>query len=175
MSDLKDTVERALAAYNRHDGAAFASYFGENGVLRVVATGEVNEGREQIQAGMEERWRALDYTLEPRGFYECGEDMWLEWTLTGTHVGELMGIPPTHRRVEGLLGCSHFTFGGRWVDLAGCRLLRLRDDAAPARIAAGARSGSTRLRRCPERRRQSQAIRPADVTRRLLQSCRHVY
>jgi hypothetical protein len=104
MSDLKDTVERMLAAYNRHDGAACASYFGENGVLRVVASGEVNEGREQIQAGAEERWRALDYTLEPRGFYECGEDMWLEWTMTGTHV-------TTHRRVEGLLGCSHYTFG----------------------------------------------------------------
>ena len=111
MSDLKDTVERMLAVYNRHDGAAFASYFGENGVLRVVATGEVNEGREQIQAGAEERWRVFDYTLEPRGFYECGEDVWLEWTMTGTRVGELMGIPPTHRRVEGLLGCSHYTFG----------------------------------------------------------------
>ena len=109
MSDLKDTVERMLAVYNRHDGAAFASYFGENGVLRVVATGEVNEGRAQIQAGAEERWRVFDYTLEPRGFYECGEDVWLEWTMTGTRVGELMGIPPTHRRFE-MLGCSHFTF-----------------------------------------------------------------
>lgn len=36
--------------------------------------------------------------------------MWLEWTLTGTHVGEGMGIPATHRRVE-VLGCSHFTLG----------------------------------------------------------------
>jgi len=37
--------------------------------------------------------------------------MWLEWTLTGTDVGGVMGNPPTHRRVEGLLGCSHYTFG----------------------------------------------------------------
>jgi steroid delta-isomerase-like uncharacterized protein len=100
-----------LAAYNRHDAAEFASYFTEDGVLRVVATGEVNEGREQIAAGADERWRALDYTLEPRGLYECGEDVWLEWTMTGTHVGELMGLPATHLRVEGLLGCSHYTFG----------------------------------------------------------------
>ena len=111
MSDRKETIERALAAYNRHDAATFASYFTEAGVLSVVATGEVYEGREQIQAGLEEVWRTLDYTLEPRGLYECGEDVWLEWTLTGTHVGEFMGVPPTHLRVEGLLGCSHNTFG----------------------------------------------------------------
>ncbi|MEX2226451.1 MAG: nuclear transport factor 2 family protein [Dehalococcoidia bacterium] len=111
MSDLKETVERMLAVYNRHDAAGFAACFARDGVLRVVATGEVNEGREQIQAGREVVWRALDYTLEPRGLYECGEHVWLEWTMTGTNVGEWMGIPPTHRRVEGLLGCSHFTFG----------------------------------------------------------------
>jgi steroid delta-isomerase-like uncharacterized protein len=111
MGDLKETVERLLTAYNRHDAAGFASYFAEDGVLRVVATGEVNEGREQIEAAADERWRVLDYTLAPRGLYECGQDVWLEWTMTGTHVGELNGIPPTHLRVEGLLGCSHFTFG----------------------------------------------------------------
>jgi steroid delta-isomerase-like uncharacterized protein len=111
MSDRKQTVEQLLVAYNRHDAAGFASYFAEDGVLRVVATGEVNEGREQIEAAAKERWRALDYTLETRGLYESGDDVWLEWTMTGTHVGELMGTPPTHLRFEGLLGCSHFTFG----------------------------------------------------------------
>lgn len=111
MSDRKGTLERLLADYNRHDAAAFASYFAEDGVLRVIATGEVSEGREQIQAAREETWRALDYTLETRGIYECGEDAWVEWTLSGTQVGELMGVPATHLRVDGLLGCSHFTFG----------------------------------------------------------------
>ncbi len=111
MSDHKETIERALAAYNRHDAAGFASHFAEDGVLRVVATGEVNEGRRQIEAGAEERWQGLDYTLELRGLYECGEDVWLEWTLNGTHVGEIDGIPPTGLRVEGLFGCSHYTFG----------------------------------------------------------------
>ena len=111
MSDSKDTLERLFSAYNDHDAAAFASFFARDGVLRVVATGEVNEGREQIQAAADERWRALDYTLEPRGLYECGEHVWVEWTMTGTHVGEMMGVPATHLRVEGMLGCSHFTFG----------------------------------------------------------------
>jgi hypothetical protein len=76
----------------------------------VVATGEVYEGRAGIQAGFEELWRALDYTLEPGGLYESGNHVWLEWTMSGTHVGVWMGIPPTNRRWEGLRGCSHYTF-----------------------------------------------------------------
>ena len=33
-----------------------------------------------------------------------------EWTLTGTHEGEYIAIPPTHRSVE-LPACSIFTLG----------------------------------------------------------------
>jgi steroid delta-isomerase-like uncharacterized protein len=109
--DLTATIERMLNDYNRHDAAAFASYFAEDGVLRVVATGETNTGHGEIRAGREAVWAALDYTLEPVGVHECGQHVWLEWTMNGTNVGEWMGIPPTHRRVEGLRGCSHFTFG----------------------------------------------------------------
>jgi hypothetical protein len=36
------------------------------------------------------------------------QDLWLEWTMERTHVGDLLGIPATHRQVK-LLGCSHFT------------------------------------------------------------------
>jgi hypothetical protein len=109
MTDRIQTIEQLMDAYNRHDAAEFASYFAPDGVLR-TALGVVNEGREGIASGAEERWRALDYTLAKRGLYECGDHVWVEWTLSGTHVGELMGIPPTHRRVEGVFGCSHFTF-----------------------------------------------------------------
>jgi steroid delta-isomerase-like uncharacterized protein len=108
MTDPIRTVEGCLAAYNRHDAADFASYFADDGTLRVVATGEINEGREQIRHGADERWRVLDYTLDRRGLFRSGSDVWLEWTLHGTHIGESMGIPATHRSVE-VLGCSHFT------------------------------------------------------------------
>jgi steroid delta-isomerase-like uncharacterized protein len=111
MSDPTETIERCLAAYNRHDAAAFASFFAEDGVLQVVALGEVNEGRQQIETAAAARWEVLDYRLTPRGLYHCGGDVWLEWTMDGTQVGELLGVPPTHRRVEGLFGCSHFTVG----------------------------------------------------------------
>ncbi len=110
MSDRKQAVERLLADYNRHDGAAFASHFAEDGVFRHVVGGEVHRGRDQIAATMEEVWRAVpDWTLESRGLYDCGEAVWLAWTITGTHEGEFRGMPRTGRRFE-MLGCSHFTF-----------------------------------------------------------------
>jgi len=111
MSDLKETIERCLAVYNRHDAAGFASFFAEDGVLRHTNNDdETAEGREQIQRMMEGAWRAFpDWTLASRGLYDCGDAIWLAWTITGTHKGEFMGIPPTDRRFE-MLGCSHFTF-----------------------------------------------------------------
>ena len=108
MSDPIKMIERCLAAYNRHDAAAFASYFAPDGMLHIVATGESSEGRDAIQTDMEQRWQALDYTLETRGLYDCGGDVWLEWTMRGTHIGDMVGIPATHLRFE-LPGCSHFT------------------------------------------------------------------
>lgn len=110
MSDRKEIIERLLADYNRHDGAGFASHFAEDGVFRQVVGGQIAEGRQQIQATMEEVWRAVpDWKLEPRGVYDCGEAVWLAWTITGTVEGEFRGIAPSHGRFE-MLGCSHFTF-----------------------------------------------------------------
>jgi steroid delta-isomerase-like uncharacterized protein len=110
MSDRKDTVERLLADYDRHDGPAFASHFAEDGVLHFVVGSEINDGREKIASAMEEVWRAIpDWKLEPRGLYDCGDAVWVAWTISGTHEGEFRGLQPTHRHFE-MLGCSHFTF-----------------------------------------------------------------
>ena len=110
MSDRKETVERLLADYGRHDGAAFASHFTEDGVFRHIVGGEVHEGRDEIAASMEEVWRAFpDWSLTVRGLFDCGEAVWLAWTISATHEGEFRGLQPTHRHFE-MLGCSHFTF-----------------------------------------------------------------
>jgi steroid delta-isomerase-like uncharacterized protein len=110
MSDRKETVERLLADYNRHDAPGFASHFTDDGVLRFVFGDEVHEGREQIAAAMDEVWQAVpDWKLEVRRLYDCGDAVWLAWTISGTHERVFRGLQPTHRHFE-MLGCSHFTF-----------------------------------------------------------------
>jgi steroid delta-isomerase-like uncharacterized protein len=110
--EISTLVDGVSAAWNNHDALGFAAQFSEDGVLRVIATGDIVAGREQIHAVSEAYLRAFpDLQLERRSTYNCGEAACIiESTLRATHEGELMGIPPTHRSVE-LLTCSIFTLG----------------------------------------------------------------
>ncbi len=109
---IRTLVDGVRAAWNNHDATGFAAQFSEDAVLRVIATGAVLHGREQLREVAEAYLRAFpDMHLERRRTYNCGEaECIIESTLTATHEGEFMGIPPTHRSVE-LFTCSIFTLG----------------------------------------------------------------
>ncbi len=110
MSEIRTLVDGVTAAWNNHDAAAFVAQFSKDGVLRIIATGEVMHGRDELRADAEALLGAFpDLRMEDNRTYECGEAVCvIEWTLTGTHEGEYIGIPPTHRLVE-LPACSIFT------------------------------------------------------------------
>jgi steroid delta-isomerase-like uncharacterized protein len=110
--EIRTLVDGVRAAWNNHDALGFAAQFSEDGVLRIIATGDVLHGREQLQAVAEAYLRAFpDLQLERRSTYNCGEAVCIiEATLRASHEGEFMGIPATHRSVE-LLTCSIFTLG----------------------------------------------------------------
>jgi uncharacterized protein (TIGR02246 family) len=42
-------VDHVRAAWNQHDALCFASLFSDDALLRIIATGDVMHGREQIQ------------------------------------------------------------------------------------------------------------------------------
>src|SRR5437868_15078221 len=106
---IRTIVDHVRAARNQHDALCFASLFSDDALLRIIATDDVMHGREQIQQFAEAFLRAFpDLRIDRRSTHDCSEEVCvIEWTLTATHEGEFMGIPPTHRSVE-LLACSTF-------------------------------------------------------------------
>lgn len=110
--EIRTLVDGVTAAWNNHDARGFAAQYSEDAVLRVIATGDVLRGREQLRTVAEAYLHAFpDLQMERRSTYECGETVCIiETTLRATHRGEFMGIPPTQRLVE-LLTCSIFTLG----------------------------------------------------------------
>ena len=58
-------------------------------------------GPEELGAYFNEAFAAApDFHMELVAIAENGENVLARWRLTGTHEGTLMGIAPTHKRVE---------------------------------------------------------------------------
>ncbi len=96
--------DQTYAAWNAHDVDAVARVFAEEAVVREVGNPLEARGR----AAIRERAAALltafpDFHLERLALVIEGPSHADRWVMTGTHRGELFGIPPTGRavRVEG--------------------------------------------------------------------------
>jgi steroid delta-isomerase-like uncharacterized protein len=96
-------------AWNAHDADAVAAIFAADAVLREAGSGVEHHGRPAIR----ERAAALlaafpDFRLEKIVLLVDGHRHADRWVMTGTHLGELFGIPPTGRRVR-ILGATFTT------------------------------------------------------------------
>lgn len=97
---------------NTHDAARVASWFADDGVQRVVATGEAATGRAAVEANMARLFEIFpDVRIEVRDLFTAGDRTCVQATLRGTHLGEGMGFPATGQPVEYDL-CLVF----RWED-----------------------------------------------------------
>ena len=73
-------------------------------------------GAQEIGAYLEEAFAAMpDFHMEVVAIAADGDDVLVRWRLSGTHEGPLLGIAPTHKRVE-IDGTDHFVIrDGRLV------------------------------------------------------------
>jgi steroid delta-isomerase-like uncharacterized protein len=93
--------DATYVAWNAHDPDAVAVVFAEDAVLREAGRPDEIRGR----AAIRERAAALlrgfsDFRLERLALVIDGDAHADRWVMTGTHDGELFGIPPTGRRVR---------------------------------------------------------------------------
>ena len=96
--------ERTYQAWNAHDADAVAAVFADDAVVREVGRDEVARGRAAIRARAAVLLTAFpDFHLERLELVVDGDRHADRWMMTGTHRGELFGLPGTGRsvRIEG--------------------------------------------------------------------------
>lgn len=117
IADLKAHTQQIFDLFNTHDPAAAAAKFAAHAELHDSAVAQPAIGREQIAAVYARHFAAIPdaYVRVDRMVAE-GNTVAVEWTLSGTHRGRLMGIPPT----------------GKAIRFSGVSIIRYRDGLAVA-------------------------------------------
>jgi steroid delta-isomerase-like uncharacterized protein len=102
--DRRLMLERAadaLAAWNRGDAEAIVAHVAEDVIWRDVALGMPLHGRPALKTAAQAYMTAFpDLHIDVTSSTLDGPRLVQEWTVTGTHRGELMGFPPTGRWTE---------------------------------------------------------------------------
>jgi steroid delta-isomerase-like uncharacterized protein len=96
--------DQTYAAWNAHDPDAVAAVFAEDAVTRDAGSADASVGRDAVRERAAHLLAAFpDLRLERLDLLIDGDRHADRWVLTGTHEGDLLGMPPTGRpvRVEG--------------------------------------------------------------------------
>jgi steroid delta-isomerase-like uncharacterized protein len=95
MLSRRDDV---IAAWNRHDPDAIIAHVAEDVICRDVALGMPLVGRAALRQAVDEYLTAFpDMRVEITSSTLEGPRIAQEWTTTGTHRGDFMGVPATGR------------------------------------------------------------------------------
>jgi steroid delta-isomerase-like uncharacterized protein len=97
----QEVNDATYAAWNAHDPDAVAAVFAEDAVARESGRADEQRGRAAIRARAAAMLAAFpDFHLERLTLVVDGDRHADRWVMTGTHRGELFGIPATGRAVR---------------------------------------------------------------------------
>jgi steroid delta-isomerase-like uncharacterized protein len=120
--DRRQMLARAadtVAAWNRGDAAGIVAFVAEDVIWRDIALGMPINGRSALQAAAQTYMNAFpDLHVDVTSLTLDGPRLVQEWTVTGTHRGELLGMPPTGRCTE-CYGAAITTFDDDGVMIEG--------------------------------------------------------
>ena len=128
----------ALAAWNRGDPEGIVANVAEDVIWRDVAFGMPLHGREALKRRRPQAYMTAfpDMRIEETSSTLAVPRLAQELTITGTHRGELLGVPPTGRWTE-TYAAVITTFDEDGDDDRGRAVLERARPAAPARHPAG--------------------------------------
>lgn len=105
-----DLIDRLVGAWNAHDPDGIAACYAPDAVSRDITLTEALHGRAAIRNAAEAYLRAFpDLRLRATRVACEGDLVCEEWRAQGTHLGDLVGLPPT----------------GYPATMAGCNVIRL--------------------------------------------------
>jgi steroid delta-isomerase-like uncharacterized protein len=97
---IRELLQRETQAWNAHDPDGVAACFAEDAELVDVSIPEPMRGREAMRAYASGYVTAFpDLRLETREPIIGGNLVAQKWKATGTHAGELRGLPGTGRKM----------------------------------------------------------------------------
>jgi steroid delta-isomerase-like uncharacterized protein len=117
--EIKALTRRFLEEMNKGEAAAMAvadKSLATNFVFH-SATGEDIRGLKDFKQHTSEIYRAFpDFHFTVDDIVVEGDKVVTRWTLTGTHKGEFMGIPPTNKKVKVWAITIDRIAGGKFVE-----------------------------------------------------------
>lgn len=101
IADLKARTQQIFDMFNTHDPAAAAAHFADGAELRDSAIERPIVGRQAIAAVYARHFAAFpDTHVRVDRMIGEGTTVAVEWTLTGTHRGKIMGLAATGRPIS---------------------------------------------------------------------------
>jgi steroid delta-isomerase-like uncharacterized protein len=105
-------TQRWAAYWSSHDMDRLLSIFTDDCVYEDVTLGVVNHGKAELAPFARGFFTAFpDLYVEIRSRFNSGDRAAVEWSMSGTHEGDLMGTPPTQNFFL-LRGASAFELQG---------------------------------------------------------------
>src|SRR3954451_13665309 len=99
--EMLERAEEALAAWNRGDAAGVVANMADDVIWRDVALGLPMQATAALEQAAQAYMTAFpDLHVKVNSFTVDGPRLAQEWTSTGTHQGEILGVGPTGRWVE---------------------------------------------------------------------------
>jgi steroid delta-isomerase-like uncharacterized protein len=101
-----ELIRWAFDILNRHDAASLGQLYTADTVERFPD--RTCHGGAEIVAYFEDTFAAIpDLNFQILGLAEHGDDVFVQWHMTGTHSGSLLGIAPTGKALA-IDGIDHF-------------------------------------------------------------------
>jgi predicted ester cyclase len=113
MSNRTDALERARERWNAADLSGYLALYGPG--VRLHGYTPEPMGKVEVEGFYRNVFAAFDSPqLVFHDMLESGDSVTIRFTMTGTHKGEFMGVPPTGRKIA-LPGITILRFDGDTV------------------------------------------------------------